>query len=91
MIETAFVMAVLTTAAFAILFIKLPKKVRDFLSRRYLLLDVVLCFVTFQALGFALIGVLAAGFISVFVSAYLWWYKKKTESEGVVYGNKNVT
>jgi hypothetical protein len=81
MITTALVLAILTTAAFMILFYKLPPRVRRFLSRRYILLDILLCWAVFSALGFALIGVMAAGFISLFVSAYLLWYKKRAEIE----------
>ena len=76
MITTAFVMAVLTTGAFFILFYKLPVWLRRALSKRYILLDIILCTLVFSWLGFALIGILAAAFISLFVSAYLLWYKK---------------
>jgi len=81
MITTAFVMAVLTTAGFLILFYKLPVWLRKFLSKRYLLLDIILCALVFGSLGFALIGIMAAGFISLFVSIYLWWFKKTTQKD----------
>jgi hypothetical protein len=77
MIMTAFIMALLILAAFMILFYKLPPWLRKFLSKRYILLDILLCAMVFWTLGFALIGLMSAGFISVFVSAYLLWYKKK--------------
>jgi hypothetical protein len=76
MITTAFVMAVLVTAGFVVLFYKLPVWLRRILSRRYIILDIILCILIFWTLGFALIGIMAAGFISLFVSAYLLWYKK---------------
>jgi len=78
MISTAFVVALLVLAGFIVLFYKLPEKLREFLSRRYLLLDVLICIVAFWALSFTLIGIVAAGFISLFVSLYLLWYKKST-------------
>ena len=89
MITTAFTMAILMVAAFMILFYKLPLWLRRFLSKRYILLDILLCAMVFWALGFALIGLMAAGFISIFVSAYLLWYKKKIpQAQGKVYSCK---
>lgn len=75
MLEIAFIMAVLIFASFMILFYKLPPRVRNFLARRYLIMDFSLCFLTFMTLGFAITSIMAAGIISVLVSGYLLWYK----------------
>lgn len=92
MISTALFLAVLVTAGFVILFYKLPVSIRRFLSGWYILLDVIICWIVFTTMGFALIGLMAAGFISLFVSIYLYFYKyhspkpkpKKTFREQII-------
>ena len=76
MITTALFLAVLVTVGFAILFYKLPNGLRKFLAGNYILLDIFLCWVVFTAFGFAMVGIMAAGFIALFVSIYLFLYKK---------------
>jgi len=48
---------------------------------RYILLDILIGWVAFSSLGFAMVGYVAAGFICLFTSAYLYWLKKKREAE----------
>jgi len=74
-ISIALVMSILVVAAFLVLLYKLPVRIRRFLSRRYISLDIILCLMIFWALGFTIIGIIAAAFISLFVSVYLLWYK----------------
>jgi NADH:ubiquinone oxidoreductase subunit 5 (subunit L)/multisubunit Na+/H+ antiporter MnhA subunit len=76
MIWTAFVVAMLVLAGFVIIFYKLPAGLRRFLSKRYILTDILLCALAFWALSFTLIGIIAAAFISVIVSLYLLHFKK---------------
>jgi hypothetical protein len=78
MIVTALVVAGIVLAGFVIIFYKLPEGLRRFLSKRYILLDILLCAVAFWALSFTLIGIMAAGFISIAVSIYLLWFKKSS-------------
>lgn len=83
MIGTAFVVAMLVLAGFVIIFYKLPVWFRRFLSRRYILLDILLCILAFWVLSFTLMGIIAAGFISVIVSLYLLYCKKTIPKERV--------
>ncbi len=76
MITMALVVAGVTLAGFMILFYKLPVWLRRFLSKRYIILDILLCMLAFWVLSFTLVGIMAAAFISLAVSAYLLWYKK---------------
>lgn len=75
MLTIAFVLAILYTAAYAILFQKLPLRIRAWLFRRDVLLDIVLSISVLTALSFTLTGIIAAALVALFVSAYLWWYK----------------
>jgi len=75
MLLTAFILAILVTIGFVILFYKLPVWLRSFLSRRYILLDIIIAWIVFTTMGFAIVGIAAAGFIALFVSGYLYWYK----------------
>lgn len=79
MFTTALVLAIVVLTGFIILFKKLPPWLQNFLSKRYLLLDILVAFVAFWALGYAMIGMLAAGFICLFVSGYL--YLKREENK----------
>lgn len=76
MLTVAFVLAILYTAAYAILFQKLPLPLRAWLSRRYVLLDIFLSMTVLTVLSFTLTGVLAGAMVALFVSVYLWWYKR---------------
>jgi len=77
LIVTAFVLAVLLTIGFAILYAKLPKPVKNFIRRRYIIADIILCWSIFAMLGFAMIGIMTAAMVSIFVSGWLWWEKEK--------------
>ena len=72
MIMTAFILAVFITVGFGILFAKLPNWIKKFLSKRYILLDIFLCWAVFSSLGFAVVGVMCAAMVSVFVSGWLY-------------------
>jgi hypothetical protein len=81
MIITALVLAGFITAGFAILYAKLPKPIKKFLARRYILLDIILCWAVFSALGFAIIGVMTAAMVSLFVSGWLYFANQKEKQE----------
>jgi hypothetical protein len=80
-ITTAFMLAVLVTASFAILYLKLPAWIKNFLDGRYVLLDILIGWAAFSSLGFAMVGYVAAGFICLITSAYLYWLKKKRDEK----------
>lgn len=75
MLTVALVLAILYTAAYAILFQKLPLRLRAWLSRRYILLDIFLSAIVLTVLSFTLTGIIAAAMVAILVSVYLWWYK----------------
>lgn len=79
MIGNAFVMAIFIAIGFGILFAKLPNWIKRFLSKRYILLDVFLCWAVFSALGFAMVGMMTAAMVSVFVSGWLYYRNKKAQ------------
>ena len=81
MIETAFVMAIVTVVAFGLEFQKLPKWLRGWLSRRHILLDIFVSWSVFAIMGFTIIGIMAAGFISLFITVWLYWYKATHKEE----------
>ena len=81
MIGTAAVMAIFISVGFGILFSKLPRWIKNFLSRRYILLDIVLCWAVFSALGFAMVGMMTAAMVSVIVSGWLYFKYNKNRNK----------
>ncbi len=79
MLTTALVLSILITWGFGILYVKLPKPIKKFLAKRYILLDIFLAWVTFSILGFAMIGIVTAAIVSLFVSGWLYFEKQKLE------------
>jgi hypothetical protein len=76
MIMSALFLALLVGAGFAILYAKLPPTIKRFLNKRYILLDIFIAWAVFSMIGFAIVGIYAAGFICLFVSLYLWYINK---------------
>lgn len=77
MIETAFILATLTTAGFLIIYLKLPKPVRLFIQKHALATDCIALFVIYLLLGRTLTALMAGAMSGLFVSILLYFAGNK--------------
>lgn len=71
MLSTAASLAALTVGAAIVVYHKLPRRVRRFLERHSLLTDMIALIFTYQFLGGTVTALIAAGIVSLAVSALL--------------------
>ena len=71
MITTGLSLALLTSAGFYLLFVKMPKKIRRFMQKHVLFTDTVACLLTYILFGSTLIALFAAAWLGIIVSCIL--------------------
>ena len=71
MITTGLTLALLTGAAFYMIFIKLPKRVRVFMQKHPLLTDAVACLLTYMLFGGTLVALFSAAWLGLIISTIL--------------------
>ena len=72
MITSAISLAVLSTAGFVVVYKKLPRKIRRWISRHGLLADISALFLTYMLLGGTLTALMASALVGLFTSALLY-------------------
>lgn len=72
MIVEAAILGSASAAGFGLTYTRVPEQVKEFCLRHPLLTDVVATYLTYELLGGTLTALLAAGFVSVFVSILLY-------------------
>jgi hypothetical protein len=68
----ATVLGAASTAGFGLTWTRIPEQIRQWCVEHPLLTDVVATFLTYELLGGTLTALVAAGFVSVFISAILY-------------------
>ena len=71
MILDGLALATLTGTGFYLVFRRLPKGVKKFLQKHYLLTDIVACLLTYIVLGGTLVALFAAAFLGIIISILL--------------------
>lgn len=79
MLVEATVLGAASTAGFGLTWTRIPGQIRQWCVDHPLLTDIVATFLTYELLGGTLVALLAAGFVSVFVSIILYFagYRRK--------------
>ncbi len=72
MLVEATVLGVASTAGFGLTWTRIPVRVKQFCLEHPLLTDVIATWLTYELLGGTLTALVAAGFVSVFVSVILY-------------------
>ena len=71
-----------SAAGFGLTYTRLPEAFKEFCLKHPLLTDLVATYVTYEIFGGTLTALMAAGFVSVFVSVLLYgmiyWEKRRT-------------
>ena len=85
MILEATLLGTASTAGFGLTFNRLPSAVKQWLKDHPLLTDAVLTYLTYDVLGQTLTALMAAGFVSVFVSVLLYYlnYRDRKKEERI--------
>lgn len=79
MISQAIALAIITFGGFFILFKKLPKKIKDFILKHDLAVDVATLGAAYILLGGTLTALFAAAIVGLFVSAGLYIHKNQED------------
>jgi len=86
MLLEATVLGAASSAGFGLTWTRIPGHVKQYCLDHPLLTDIVATFLTYELLGGTLTALVAAGFVSVLVSALLYYCnfrdKRKARSEG---------
>ena len=72
MIGTALTLAILTTAGFLIIYLKLPQSVKNFIQKHTLMTDGVALVAVYLLLGGTLTALIAASMCGLFISVLLY-------------------
>ena len=81
MLSNAAALAILTTGGFAIVFNKLPRKVRKFILKHSLAADIVALLLTYVLLGGTLTALTAAALVGLMTSALIHIQNHRSEYE----------
>lgn len=83
MLVEATVLGAASTAGFGLTWTRIPEQIKQFCIEHPLLTDIVATALTYELLGGTLVALLAAGFVSVFLSVvlYLANFRMKRKSE----------
>lgn len=71
MVTTGLLLGVVTAAGFMFIWVKLPKTLRNFLTKYSLLTDLVVCVATYVLLGGTITALFASAFMGIIVSMML--------------------
>jgi len=71
MIVDGLVLATLTGTGFYLVFRRLPKGIKKFLQKHYLITDVVACLLTYMLFGATITALFAAAFLGIIISILL--------------------
>lgn len=82
MLVEATVLGVASTAGFGLTWTRIPAQVKRFCLEHPLLTDVIATWLTYELLGGTLTALVAAGFVSVFVSVILYLVNARDRRRG---------
>ena len=82
MLVEATVLGVASTAGFGLTWTRIPVQVKQFCLEHPLLTDVIATWLTYELLGGTLTALVAAGFVSVFVSVILYLVNARDRRRG---------
>ena len=79
MIGTALTLSIVTTTGFLIIYLKLPRSVRNFIQKHTLITDGVTLVATYALLGGTLTAMMAGAISGLFVSILLYYAANKEQ------------